>query len=514
MSAPVLNRVERAMLAVAPGWMARRASARLRVQAMQSAYEAIGTSRLRHQRRDMGSGNTIADYAQRPLRDVARYLDRNHDLARGILDVLVRNIVGANGIGVEPQPLGADGQVDTAQAQRLAELWERNSRYPEVTAEFNRARSEQLLCRSWLRDGEAFWQYVEGNVPYLTHASGLPFSLELLECDMLPMDYSDPLQSISQAIEIDAWGRPVAYYVYKQHPGDPFVGLPDLKRVTTDRIGHLKLVDRIGQRRGVSLFAAVLNRLDDLKDYEESERIAARVAASLAAVIKKGQPEDYNVADAASSAPNAARNMPFQPGMVLDSLYPGEDVSILDSKRPNPNALLWRNGQLRAIGAGTMASASSISRNYDGTYSAQRQELVEIEQSYSLLRYAFVDMHTAEVYRRFVAAMVLAGHVQPARGVSFDQFCQAIYIPPSMPWIDPLKEADAYAILEDRAYISGPEIIRRQGRTPQDVLRAQQQWLADKKAAGIPQPTSAVARGPAAGEPAAGTADAAQENAA
>jgi lambda family phage portal protein len=499
-SAPVLNRLERAMLAVAPNWMAKRASARLRVQAMQSAYDAIGPSRLRRGRRDMGSGNTIADYAQRPLRDIARDLDRNHDLARGTLNVMVRNIVGATGIGVEPQPLGADGTVDAALAKQMADLWGRWSRYPEVTAELNWARSEQLLCRSWLRDGECLWQYLDGNVPKLTHASGLPYSLELLECDLLPVDYSDPLQNISQGIELDSWGRPKGYWVYKQHPGDPFVGMPSMKRVPSERIGHLKLVDRIGQRRGVSLFAAVLNRLDDLKDYEESERIAAKIAASLAAVIKKGAPDDYSSTE---GAPNPARNMAFQPGMVLDALNPGEDVSIIDSKRPNPNALLWRNGQLRAIAAGTDASYSSISRNYEGSYSAQRQELVETFQAYSLLSYAFIDQCTSEVYRRFVAAMVLAGQVKPARGVSFDQLCQCIYIPPSMPWIDPAKEADAYATLEDRAYISGPEIIRKQGRNPQDVLRAQKQWLADKAAAGIPPAPSGSASPAPVDEPAA-----------
>lgn len=499
MSGPLVNRMERALMVLAPRWVANRASARLKVQAMQSAYDAIGPSRLRRQRRDMGSGNTIADYAQRPLREIARDLDRNHDLARGILDVLVRNVVGPTGIGVEPQPLGADGNVDLEQARLLSSLWEQYSRYPEVTAEFNRGRSEQLLCRSWLRDGEAFWQYLEGIVPFLTHASGLPFSLELLECDLLPMEYSDPLRNISQSIEVDSWGRPVAYWVYKQHPGDPFVGIPDMKRVDTGRIGHLKLVDRIGQRRGVSMFAAVLNRLDDLKDYEESERIAARIAASLAAVIKKGQPDDLT--DPAASTPNAARNFAMQPGMIMDTLYPGEDVSIIDSKRPNPNALIWRNGQLQAIAAGTQSSASSISRNYNGSYSSQRQELVEIEQSYNLLRYAFIDMHTAEVYRRFVAAQVLAGNVKPARGISFDQFCQSIFIPPSMPWIDPLKEAEAFGILEDRAYISGPEVIRRQGRNPRAVLDAEKQWLLDKTDAGIPPPPAASST-PAAPAPA------------
>ena len=35
-------------------------------------------------------------------------------------------------------------------------------------------------------------------------------------------------------------------------------------------------------------------RFDDIKDIDESERVAARVAAAMAAYIKKGVPDDYS----------------------------------------------------------------------------------------------------------------------------------------------------------------------------------------------------------------------------
>lgn len=37
---------------------------------------------------------------------------------------------------------------------------------------------------------------------------------------MVPSDFNDPARNISQGVERNAWGRPAAYYVYKQHPGD------------------------------------------------------------------------------------------------------------------------------------------------------------------------------------------------------------------------------------------------------------------------------------------------------
>lgn len=302
---------------------------------------------------------------------------------------------------------------------------------------------------------------------------------------MLPIDYNDPGRGISQGIEVDAWNRPQAYWLYKTHPGAPYSGLrPELKRVATDRIGHIKLTDRLGQRRGVSMFASVLTRLDDLKDYEESERIAAKIAASMAAYIKKGDAQSYEALQPGTD-PAKPRDMHFVPGMVFDTLAPGEEIGIIDSKRPNPNAVTWRDGQLRAVAAGADVSYSNAAKDYNGTYSAQRQELVEQWTAYSVLSQAFVDQCTSEVYGRFVAACIVGGLVRVPRGATFTGISHAIYMPPVMPWIDPVKEVLGWQMMEDRAYISGAEIVQRQGRNPADVIRAQAKWQADLRAAGI-----------------------------
>src|SRR3546814_16911546 len=71
--------------------------------------------------------------------------------------------------------------------------------------------------------------------------------------------------------------------------------------------------------------------------------------------------------------------------MVFDDLRPGESISTIDSNRPNPNLEIYRNGQLRAIAAPMRISFSTLSKNYNGTYSAQRQELVENFGAYGVL---------------------------------------------------------------------------------------------------------------------------------
>jgi hypothetical protein len=42
-----------------------------------------------------------------------------------------------------------------------------------------------------------------------------------------------------------------------------------------------------------------------------------------------------------------------------------------------------------------------------------------------------------------------------------------------------------WQMMEDRAYIAGSEIVRRSGRHPDDVIRAQAKWQKDLAEAGV-----------------------------
>ncbi|MGC8164905.1 phage portal protein, partial [Salmonella enterica] len=102
----------------------------------------------------------------------------------------------------------------------------------------------------------------------------------------------------------------------------------------------------------------------------------------------------------------------IEPGTILKDLLPGEDIGTIKSDRPNANLESFRMGQLRAVAAGVRGSFSSIARNYDGTYSAQRQELVEAQEGYSILQDSFIAAFTRPLYRRWLAAAVASGAIE------------------------------------------------------------------------------------------------------
>jgi lambda family phage portal protein len=457
---------------------------------VRATYEAAQPSRLRKFSRNKASGDTLAKAYAGSLRDQARHLERNHDIARGILRKLVNNTVGPNGVTVEPQPRKKiDGSIHEDLAKILADLYRNWSKRPEVTGQFTNARMQRMVAAAWLRDGEIFAQRLIGPVPTLKHGTRVPFSLELLEADMVPNDFDD--NNYSQGILLNAWGQPVSYKVHKVHPGDSLLWQQrtDLKAVPAERMLHAKRTERIGQRRGVSEFASVVTRLEDVKDYEESERIAAKIAASMAAYIKKGTPDLYEP-ETGTDGEVVQRSMRFQAGMVFDDLLPGEEIGTIDTSRPNTNLQAHRDSQLRAVASGVGASYSSISKNYNGTYSAQRQELVEQWIDYMVLTDEFVAQWVEPVYVDFVAAANMAGLIPRAMLLELEQdsLDDALFIGQQMPWIDPVKEADAFVLLEANNYISGPEIIRRRGGNPSSVLNQQMRWKQMLKDHGLDAP--------------------------
>lgn len=485
-----MHLIDRLIASVAPGW----ALARVRSRALLNAYEAGKPSSQRKIKGDNSSADRRNQRAGAALRGIARELDENHDLARGVLNVMVAAIVGARGIGIEPQPRRLDGTIDADLSARLRTLWVDWCRRPEVTGELQWTQVQRLACRSWLRDGELLVQHIEGTRPDLDHGTRVPYSLELLEADQLPIDKTDLAAGIVQGVEKNAWGRPRAYHLLKQHPGDSVYSalLLETKRVPADIILHLKLVDRVRQTRGVSVFASVMRRLDDLKDYEDSERIAARIAAAMAVAIKR----DPDLAVAGDLPASGSREFVISPGMVWDNLVPGESVEPIVANRPNPALEPFVNDQVRRVAAGTGVSYSSVSKRYDGTYSSQRQELVESWGAYATLQDEFIAQLVMPIWRRFVALALASGKLgRLPRGIDLQRLDDADYRGPVMPWIDPVKEVEGAERRIAARLRARAQEIRGFGEDPADVREQIRQERAQDEADGLappppPQPTT------------------------
>lgn len=226
----------------------------------------------------------------------------------------------------------------------------------------------------------------------------------------------------------------------------------------------------------------VIIRLADLKEYEESERVAARIAAAMTLYIKKGDAALY---EGDIDNRNEQRLFDIAPGAVIDDLKPGEDIGLINSNRPNTGLEGFRNGQLRATAAGTRSSYSSIARDYNGTYSAQRQELVESFEGYAVLQDCFVASISRPIYREWLKMAIASGAISLPDDVDPHSLFNAIYSGPVMPWIDPIKEANAWAVRIRGGLATESQAVRASGSNPAEVKRRRVVEVAENRKYGL-----------------------------
>ena len=456
-----------------------------RAIASAGGYEGGRASRLRKPMRDNRGPDLIVASASQQTRNYARHLERNHDLARGALKVMVRNIVGAKGISTEPMPRRADGKLHVEFADQIARVLKLFERRPEVTGNYNWAMAQRKACGTWLRDGEMFTQTIAGTVPGLRYRTDLPFVLELLEPDFVPLDYENLSQNIVQGIRCNSWGEKTGFFVYKSHPLQGQQAYTDaiLKEISADRMVHLALCDRLHQRRGITLFAAVINSLEDIREIKDYELAASKIASALTAVITR-EKQDGEPPGSDSQSENGNPLMKLEAGMIFDGAKAGEGIHIVDSKRPNAGLEPFINFNVRGFAAGIDGSYSSMSRNYNGTYSAQRQELVEVWESYRTMREEMVGQFNCPIYERIVSTALAAGILVMPRDLDPYTLFDAQYRGPAMPWIQPVQEAEGELINVRAGFKSMTQVIRERNGDPWttiDELAEERRYAAERR---------------------------------
>ena len=119
---------------------------------------------------------------------------------------------------------------------------------------------------------------------------------------LLEVDHLDTLRdtfspgagrTVRQGIELDALGRRLAYWLWPDHPGDPWTPRArESVRVPASVVAHCYRLERAGQLRGIPWLAPVALAAHDLSDWQDASLVRARVAALFAAFITDENPDD------------------------------------------------------------------------------------------------------------------------------------------------------------------------------------------------------------------------------
>ena len=444
-------------------------------------YAGAATNRLTS---DWVSQGTSADSevknSLRILRNRARSLVRDSDFAKSALRAVKNNVIG-QGIKHQAQVrMVRGGRLDERLNSLIEHEWKKWGKAKNCHAGGTLSWSDvQRLClNSMIESGEVFIRFVNQQFG----DSRVPLGLEILEADFLDDDYTG-LESngnrVRMGVEINEWGRPVAYHFLTYHPGDYQFSYGNIAqkrriRVPADEIIHLYSPDRPGQTRGITAFASAIMRLNNLKGYEEAEIIAARASSAMMGFVRTpdqelfedGTFDDQSVLD-------------FAPGSIR-RLAPGEEMQFFSPSRPDDAFTPFVAQMLRAVAAGVGCSYTQVSSDFSqSNYSSSRLELLETRAHYRTLQQYMIETLCQRVYEKWMDMAVMSGSLRlPGFDIDPDRYYESKWIAPAAQFVDPQKEAEAYKSLVRSGIMTLSQVISLHGGDFEEVMRQRQHELA------------------------------------
>jgi lambda family phage portal protein len=431
------------------------------------------------------------------LRNRSRALVRDSAYAKRARNIIVNNVVGT-GVGLQAQVITSRGELNERINASIEGAW-------REWCKADACHTGGTLHFADLERAALGQVFEAGEVLVRMHfrrfgASRVPLSLELIEAERMADEFSQPANTgglpqgheLRLGVEVDSFGRPVAYYIRERHQGDvrfSMAGMPDrFERVPADEIFHLRVVTRWPQTRGEPWMHTVVRKIDDLNEYSQLEVSAARAAAAYFATIETADLENPLVDKVED---DGAPVMSIDP-LTIQELAPGEKLQFHTPNRPNAAFDAFVRSLLREVAAGCSVSYESLSRDYSqGNYSSSRMGMLDDRDGFRTLQKWWVRSFRQGLHQVWLQQAVLAGAVPgvsvEAYALNRERYSAAAFRCRGWSWVDPTKEVAAYKEAVKAGFITVAGVIEQTGNGMdlEDYLRERRRELDAMEAAGV-----------------------------
>lgn len=327
--------------------------------------------------------------------------------------------------------------------QLIEQAYEEFSRAENFSLDrrLNRRRFAQVAFQRVLVDGEFIAQKIRGR------KSGNSFGYSLNMIDAERLDHrlnrkpAKGLNEIRMGVEIDAAGRPVAYYFLNDAPVE-WMGISSIgnhERVSADEIIHIYIQERPGQTRGITWLAPTGLRTRMLDGITTAVTFGYRVAACKMGFFTRNEnyqpPEDGDDFDGA--VPQDA-----SPGEFWE-LPEGLDFQDFDPGYPNAEYDDFKKSLVRELAGGLGVSYNELGNDYEGvSYSAGQIGVHADIAFWSDMQQFWVECFEDPVFRDWLLMAITTGALKLPITRLY-KFQAAAFQPPRRKHIDPKKTAES-----------------------------------------------------------------------
>jgi lambda family phage portal protein len=465
-------------------------------------YDAAAVSRLERDWMvpDFSSGDTEIYQALNRVRERARDQARNNAWVASYRAVLERNVVGPGGFTLHSLAVTRRGLADEAAREAVESVWLEWGRAVTVDGRHNFRSLCAAILDTWAIAGEVFVlrRVVDGRL-----------LLRVCEPEMVDLQKNERLSNghdIRMGVERAESGMPVAYWFFRQHPGD--VAFPsdgarayrDHVRIPASEVIHFYRPDRPCDTRGISPLAPALWTLKQLTEYERAELVAARKQANEGVYFEPQVPTDWagNVEQVEEEGePNDAENIDviseIGQGVVLP---PGVKPHFYNPTHPNDQFGYFITQCVRRFAASQGLSYHTLAGDLEKVnYSSAQLGGIEERATFAEHQRRLIDWVADRIFGWWLETELLSGGIEGMSMVDYDRLAPHEFSGRVWPGAQPREEAEAAQVMQENGWKSPQEIIRQiTGRDPWTVMEERKQWEEWHAAIGLALPQGTAAR--------------------
>ncbi len=391
------------------------------------------------------------------LRSRSRELSRNSPVIRNYLQMLRTNVIGPTGFKFKPEIADNSGKLNDILNKRLARAWSDWSSCCTVDGSMSLTMFQQHLIRNLATDGEVIVRKIWNYQP-----NRFKFALQQIDPDLLDhMYFRAPDKGVNEVrlgVEVDEWGRPIAYHFWKRHPTDIQNVTPNERvRVPADEVLHIFVPDRANQTRGVPWLNSIMMPSKIMDGYIEAELVAARTGAA-----KMGFFQWKDVEGAEPPQPGERLTMEASPGQ-LEMLPPGLEFKEWSPDHPANAFPNFIKAILRLVASGLGVSYNVLANDLEGVnYSSMRSGLLIERDNWRALQVMWIERFLTFVYKEWLDCALLSGAlVLDSRDPS--KFLDVKFLPRGWAWVDPLKDINASVAAVNNGLATRDMIVSENG---------------------------------------------------
>jgi lambda family phage portal protein len=368
------------------------------------------------------------------LRSQARQLERTSPLVARYVRVRLENVWGPDGITLQATPpLTRDGSaVNGTLSASCESVWYQWCETADVSGGSLDDAMQWFEARLAI-DGEAALEIVRDSRLFCG------VGVRRIDADLInhkkKLSRKPGQNAVDRGVELDANGKPVAYYILS-HRSDE---VEKFGPVTERRVdAALILMERHGDDvRGVSPLVPALSRLDDLNGLQE-----AVVAGHRAAACQMGFFTSAADSDPMAPSPGSSFvNIDVQSG-VTEQLPAGVDFKPWVPGAPGAQYRDIYVTEVHEFAASVGVTYVSITGDLtEANYSSMRQGELQARESYRVEHKSRARKVLQPLYTEVLRGAVIAGRVSSPLPLA--QLARAVWHGRTWPWVDPKKDAEA-----------------------------------------------------------------------